>query len=413
LLLLATFYEYSRDPKKSYNMLVLPLKAPVYFDLKTVLADWLDGDQEVSYQTRGNYEDDPPMILPKPPFKSYQCQGELTRLYALRKALSDAITKPDSHKAALQENALQDLCEYHAALLEFERRGFPSLDDENNGIELTWKSAFAPQQEMHHTLVWDRACCLWNVAALHSKLIQEILISTSETTRDDFKQAVGYCQTAASCIAILKELVTSGDDFATVEMSKPMLTFWQNLFLAQAQSLIYKMADQSKHSILSGLSQSAHLLLNDALQSAQDPRLQSEVPRFAKEWGAFCKAQSMMSSAKAEYHDAVLQRSGSHWGTELARLKLCLQKLEQCNEFVQPADSDSESSSLLELKREVQVYMPFIQNRYHTAFDDNNRIYQNEIPKKVADIEPKQLARLSVALPANMQTPRVPLFTKL
>ena len=398
-------------------MLLLPLKAPVFVDLQTSLPDWLDGDQEVSFSTT-NYSDsdDPPLCLPKPPFTSHECRAELVRLNALRKSLSEAIPKADAHKHALEEHALADVCEYHAALLEFEQRGFPTTDDDANGIDLCWKAAFAPQAETHHTLVWDRACCLWNAAALQSKVILELLgsSSSSDTTRDDLKRAVGCCQNAASCLAILKELVASGDDFATVEMSPPLLTFWQHLFLAHAQSYIYRMADPSQHALLSGISQAAHLLFNDALQAAQDPRLPSEVPRQAKEWGAYCKAHSIMAAAKAEYHAAAVHRQASQWGPELARLKLCLQKLETCLDFVQPAaDRQNESSALLELQREVATYTPFVQNRYHTAYDDNARVYQDDIPHKLNDIDPKQLARLTVALPATMQTPKVPLFTKL
>ena len=99
-------------------MLILPLKAPVYFDLQHSLGTWLDSDQEVSFQTTNG--DEPPMVFPKPYFKSHQCRAELLRIQALRKCLSDSILKPDSHKAALEEQALEDSCEYHAALLEFE-----------------------------------------------------------------------------------------------------------------------------------------------------------------------------------------------------------------------------------------------------------------------------------------------------
>lgn len=391
-------------------MLILPLKAPTYFDLQTSLADWLDGDQEVSLQTPHS-SDEPPLVFPKPPFKSQQCRAELLRINALRKCLSESILKPNSHKAALEDQALEDLCEYHAALLEFEQRGFPTIDDENNGLKLTWKSAFAPQKETHHTLVWDRACCLWNVAALYSQLI-----TSQPDNRDGYKQAITYCQTAAALLHILKELATasSGDDFATtVELAKPMLSFWEQLFVAHAQSMIYKIADPTKHSILSGISASAHQLYNEALHSAQDPRLQSEVPKFAKEWGAYCKGHSMMASAKAEYHQAVLHRSQQTWGHELARLKLCLQKLEKCQEFVNAADDDN--PSLVELKREVDAYLPFVANRYKAAYSDNVTVYQDEIPSyKLEDIEPKQLAKRNpTGLPASMKTPKVPLFTKL
>lgn len=386
-------------------MLILPLKVPKYYNLQTSLATWLDSDQEVSFQTTSG--DEPPMVFPKPSFNSQQCRAELLRIEALRKSLSDSILKPDSHKAALEEQALDDSCEYHAALLEFESRGFPTMDDENNGLDLTWKAAFAPQKECHHTLVWDRACCLWNIAALYTQLIQQ-----QPNTREGNKQSIQYCQTAASLLNILQQLVATADefDFATVEMSKPMLTFWEQLFLAQAQSLVYKIADATKHQILSHLSASAQNLFSEALKGAQDPRLQSEVPRHAKDWGTYCKAHSMMASAKAEYHQAVLHRQGSEWGKELARLKTCLVKLESCQTFVQAAQEDP---ALVELTREVDTYLPFVKNRYQQAHNDNVTVYQEEVPSSLPDVEPKQLAKTGLGLPATMQSPKVKLFTKL
>ncbi|CAB9526189.1 Rhophilin, Rho GTPase binding protein (Partial), partial [Seminavis robusta] len=388
-----------------------PLKSPVYYDLQTSLGNWLDSDQEVSFQSSGN-GDDPPMVLPKPPFTSQQCRTELLRLHSLRKCLSNSILKPHSHKAALEENALEDSMEYHAALLEFEQRGFPTLDDENNELELVWKAAFSPQKEGHHTLVWDRACCLWNIAALYSQKILTLAENYAEE-RDAQKQIIQYSQTAASLLNILGQLVSSDEnmDLATVEMSKPMITFWEKWFLAQAQSTIPKIADQSKHSILAALHASTHQLFNEALACAQDPRLQSEVPRFAKEWGAYCKAQSMLSSAKAEYHMALAHRTTQQWGHELARLKTCWQKLQEAHKFLEAA---SEEQSLIGIRRQVDTYLPFVENRYQQAHTDNTTVYQDEVPASLPDVEPKQLAKLNGGtLPEPMTNPKVKLFVNL
>jgi hypothetical protein len=76
----------------------------------------------------------------KPNFHSVDCQKELTRLTSLRNCLCDAITKSESHKHALDEFALQDCHEYHAALLAFEKKGFPTRDEGSN-LELTWSAA--------------------------------------------------------------------------------------------------------------------------------------------------------------------------------------------------------------------------------------------------------------------------------
>ena len=71
---------------------------------------------------------------------------------SLRNCLFNAITKAQSHKHALDEFALQDCHEYHAALLAFEKKGFPSSDEVSN-LELTWVASVPPQKEKHGSVV--------------------------------------------------------------------------------------------------------------------------------------------------------------------------------------------------------------------------------------------------------------------
>ena len=119
------------------------------------------------------------------------------RLQALRNCLSDCLLKPNSHKSAMEEGALEDAHEYHAILLEFEKRGFPAVDDELTGIQLTWKGAWAPQQEKHAHLVWDRANTVFNIAALLTARAAE----ANPNDRDACKQAVADSQAAASLLS--------------------------------------------------------------------------------------------------------------------------------------------------------------------------------------------------------------------
>ena len=132
--------------------LVIPLKVPPRFDVIAPLSRWLDdGTQQVGFQVANPLQ----LVVPKPDFKSYQCQKELKRLAALRNCLSESLM--DSHMSAIQDdNALTDCYEFHATLLEFEKRGFPSsthLEDDYGGLNLVWRGAFARNQhEQHNTL---------------------------------------------------------------------------------------------------------------------------------------------------------------------------------------------------------------------------------------------------------------------
>lgn len=396
-------------------MLILPLKPAVRYELSTALAKWLDdGSQQVSYTfTPAN-----PLqfILPKPDFGSQACRSDLMRLQSLRNCLSDCLLKPGSHKAALDDNALDDGREYHAALLEFERRGFPVTDDATTPIPLTWRGAFAPQQETHATLVWERACVAFDCAALLTQKASDC----SDTDRDDCKQAVGYCQQAASVLAILRELCQS-QVFRTIDLSSAMLVFWEKVLLAEAQTFIYRMASLAagaasdpgkQHGTLAILSQSANQLYNAALAAAQDPRLLSEVPKQADEWGAYAKSASMLAAAKAEYHQSVVYQNQGQWGKEIAQLRDCEIKLRQCRDFVRTLDG-SAAAATSTTKRETLALLPVVTDRLHEADADNYRSYHDEIPHKLPEIPAKQLARLNPELPTAMLVPGKALFTNL
>lgn len=403
-------------------MLILPLKAAVRFDLSTALAKWLDDSSlQNCFQPMNPLQ----FVLPKPDFGSAACRQELMRLQSLRNCLTDCLLKADSHKCALEEGALDDCHEYHAILLEFEKRGFPVTDDETTPLALTWKSAFAPQKETHATLVWDRACTVFNTAALWTQKAADCSVAD----RDDCKRGVGYCQQAASVLAVLRELCQSQPQFATVDLSSSMLTFWEKLLLAQAQSFIYRMASLSdsnssnnsssrgdpskkKHGTLAILSQSAYQLFNDALSATQDPRLQSEVPKQTEIWGAYCKSNSMLAAARADYHQSVVYRVECLWGKEIAQLRDCELKMKGCRDFLQTL-RDSEAAATSYTKRECLAILPVVTDRLHEADDDNYRTYHNEIPVTMPEITSKQLAKLNPDLPPTMLVPKKALFAHL
>lgn len=377
-------------------MLVLPLKPAVRYDIFSVLATWLDSeDQQVSFVPTNPLQ----FVIPKPEFCSVACRDDLLRLQSLRYALSDAWSKPTSHSIA----ELKDAYEYHAVLLEFEKRGFPTLDDESNGVRLIWKGAFHPQEsERHASLTWDRVATSYNIVAMLTAKVADC----SVTDREACKKAVGYCQTAAGIIGILQDLVPCLD-VGTVDLSGAMLTFWRGFLLAQAQSYVYRMValnPQQQHSTLAVLSKSAHLLFNEALTAAQDPRLVSEVSE-QKQWAVYCKAASMLGAAKAEYHQSVVHRLAHEHGKEIRRLQQALEKLEECSRFTKGVDSCVDY-----LRRECNAILPVVKDRLHEADQDNYKIYQDPIPKTVEELSSKQMVKAADGLPKEMLVPQKELF---
>jgi hypothetical protein len=389
------------------QFLLMPLKIPPRYDLVEPLAQWLDGDFQVEFGGMGmadaGSDQDMQWVVPKPDFTSVECRSDLKRLAALRNCLSEALQ--DSHKAALEENALRDCYEYHATLLEFQKRGFPSVDDDSNGVSLCWKGAFATsQKETHHTLVWDRACTLWNAAALLSSMIQ----NTPLDSKENCKLVVGQCQTASTMLSTLCQMVES-EQYATADLCPQMIQYWEQVFLAQGQVCIYKLANLGtsgvrNHSTLAYLSKAASNLYNDALKWAQDSRLQSEVPKQSQEWGTHCKANSMIFFAKAEFHLALHHQQSKEWGMELARLAECVSKVNELTTFCTTAGLAFP---------QVEGLAKLAKDRYASALTDNRQVYQDSVPKEVAEIRAQQMVKAKAPLPEPLLVPTVNLFANV
>ena len=380
---------------------VIPLKALTRYDLKAPLTKWLDGasPSNTSLDSVAAVCISPmEYVSLKPNFHSVDCQKELTRLTSLRNCLSDAIPKAESHKHALDDFALQDCHEYHAALLAFESKGFPTRDDGSN-LELTWTAAIPPQKEKHGSLVWDRVCTLWNIAALESFLGEQ-----QNADKEGRKKAVKHYQNASACMRYLQEAV-EGHSFETVDMRKSLLQFWENIMLAQAQIAAYGMAASTPgmHALLSHLAMGAVPVLNEALLCAKDPFIASSLPKHIQEWASECKGQSMLLAARAEYHQAVVGREAKTWGAEIARLDKAQSHLKDCISFLKTSNLDTTMA---------ETIMRRVQDRMIEAVRDN-RMYGEELPKELPEIPLKMLAKNDMEMPETMTKPKVPLFEKL
>jgi len=445
-------------------ILYLPFKVPVRYDLVQPLANWLDDDDsQVAFNTsshcqNNNYDAPPTMVLPKPTYNSVQCRSELLRIAALRNCLSEALM--DSHQSALEEHKMiRDCQDYHATLLEFEKRGFPTggVTDEENGIDLTWRGAFGDgESETHHTLLWDRACTLWNLAALRSAaaaLALEAHSNAESVTKEGFKVAISNLQQAASHVSLCQQLLEfsrENDCISTVDLSKPMLRFWEKLLLAQAQTCIYKLANLGgssvrNHTTLAYLVQGAAPLYNEALALAQDPRLQSELPIECQEWAAHCKARSLLCQARAYFHVSINHRlSKTAHGLELARLGQSIATLDEVLRFCRTTQFLKEATSALgingngngpgrkssrsgsgngsgstpiaeaaaTIQPEAEGLRKLASDRYAAAFEDNRTVYLEDIPKPggMSEIRAQTMVKTDLPLPVDMLTPKANLF---
>eukprot|EP00548_Thalassiothrix_antarctica_P001827 CAMPEP_0194142142 /NCGR_PEP_ID=MMETSP0152-20130528/11464_1 /TAXON_ID=1049557 /ORGANISM="Thalassiothrix antarctica, Strain L6-D1" /LENGTH=376 /DNA_ID=CAMNT_0038841011 /DNA_START=21 /DNA_END=1151 /DNA_ORIENTATION=- len=374
--------------------IIIPLRTPERYDLKEPLALWLDEPVQVS-----------DLISPeeftclKPDFHSTDCMKELKRLAAVRNCISESILKSEAHGHAV-EFGLQDCHEYHAILLAFEERGFPSRD-EISPLKLTWLASVPPRKETHGSFIWERVCTLWNIAALES-----FQASQMGKDKDGRKAAVKHYQNASAAMKYLLEALEGhSEKFDTIDMNKTFIKFWEKVMLAQAQIAVYDMVstDNQKSSLLSYLAMGAVPVLNDALIHAKDPMIISNLPRHIEEWASECKSQSMLLTARAEFHQATMHRQAKEWGLELARLLQAETFLQKCMDFLKSTNRNF---------TKVEEVLRLVHDRKTKVKQENDTLYQEDVPDELAAIESKLMAKNDMPMPGSMTKPKILLFSK-
>lgn len=399
------------------KMLIIPLKVPVRCDLKEPLARWLDDPKDDLIPA-----DPMEYVQVRPNLHAADCRSDLIRLASLRNCLSDAFLAK-SHKVALSEGALADGQEYHAALVQFEEHGF-LFPDHSQILRLEWTAAASATEssnltETYGSLTWERACIVWNLAALESFLASRhgggSTASADLDERQEYKLCVKHSQNAATLLRFLRETLLPGCDdlLTTADFSLPSIQFWESVTLAQAQVAALEMAARSetpRHTLLSYLAMGAVSLWNEALTHGKDPLVTSHHQQESQEWGFHCKAWSMYWTTRAEYHQSLASRISQEWGMELAWLQQAQGSVQALDKFINgnnKKDMPSGSSHLVQL---VNNLTQKVNDRQKQADTDNRTTYGERVPNNPTPIRPQQLVKSSPVLPEAMTSTRVALF---
>ena len=115
-------------------------------------------------------------------------------------------------------------------------------------------------------------------------------------------------------------------------------------------------------------------------------------------------------AAKASYHAAVVNRLAAEWGLEIARLRESLKMLESCRDFLETLPADGVTTYT---RRECLAFLPVVEDRFQEADKDNLKVYHQEIPKEMPELEDTQMAKISSSLPESMLQTKRPMFVGL
>ncbi|KAG9093520.1 pH-response regulator protein palA/rim20 [Ceratobasidium sp. UAMH 11750] len=261
---------------------------------------------------------------------------------------------------------------YHAHLVLLLTK-FPT----NIGLTLAYEPAFpsiAQRTCSVDDLIFERACVLFNLAALYSQLGT----AGGRNHTEDIKVVAAHFQNAAGVLQYLsKEVVPSlasslGQTTSTpAELTEPALKSLESLMLAQAQECFWQKASMEsyKDGTLSKLAKQVSLHYENSLAAATSV---SPSP-FPQEWLNHIALKKHHFEGVAQFRQSRNDLHTHKYGIELGRLKLAQnevrQGLEQASRGVAKAVID-----------DIKSLSKTLDTNFTRAQKDNDLIYHQTVP---------------------------------
>ncbi|CAG8441901.1 126_t:CDS:10 [Dentiscutata heterogama] len=318
--------------------------------------------------------------------------------------------RTDCLNLEVHQNALYRLLKYYGQLV-FIGSKFPI----DVGIEFPWYSAFPNNEKKpvsHKNFYYERACVLFNIGAMYSKLG----VSESRLTPEGVKRACQYFQNSAGCFKHLDSLVIPEMRIPpTLDMSSTTLNVLVNIMLAQAQECFWQKAvyEKLKDGNVAKLASQVSAYYEAAFELATNNPEVSKI--LGQNWLTHLQVKSWHFAAASEFRKSCECISQNKYGEEIARLRVAEgyvnRAFEQRKHLREAVIKDLESLHTV------------VTSNLSRALKDNDIIYLNTIPS-ASSLAP--IGRASLAnptLPPEVNDPislmsersilGLPLFVKL
>jgi len=300
----------------------------------------------------------------------------ITELQNLRNRMV-AIIKNKEHT----DFALRDLQNYYDQLGNLEIKipfsltkiYFKWLDAFDKG---SWFGGNAPYT-MSTNLLYEKACVLFNIAALST----QVGAAQDLTTEEGMKKAVKMFQAAAGILSAVSTPPPSSasEQKPTPDLSSESASVLSSLCLAQAQEMVVQKAvmDSKKDGIISKLAKHADNLYTETIVLMQKEMVKT---LWDKSWFSLVTGKQVLYSGLAQLYQAKLCKTNKAIGQEIARLQVARDML-----------GKSETSLVQGGHSGAQKWIEVCEGLLQEAKKDNEFIYFEKVPA-VEDLDPIESA---------------------
>ena len=296
---------------------------------------------------------------------------ECTALYRARQ---------DMRSASKDESGRDLLYRYYGQLELLELR-FP-IDEDHIRISFNWYDAFTEAPISQHSLAYEKACVLFNIAATLSYTAS----TQTRTEVDGMKRAYHSLQACAGLLTFINDNFLHAP---STDLSRELVKALSSLMLAQAQEVFTEkqIRDSGKPSIIGKLAAEAASLYHNANEGFTELVIAGNIDVI---WATYAQVKERYFSSIAHYFQALFEISKEKHGIAVARLQagvtlakeaLTLAKTNSGSFSRYPWLSTDPGTAFVEA---TKANLDLINDQLTTAKKENDMIYHEAVAKENA-----------------------------
>lgn len=314
-------------------------------------------------------------------------------------------------------------CNLDAVGLSFYSRYYVELDqldqrvsarDRLLNVLFSWRDAFDSTERSQHSIAFEKACVLFNFAALHLVVAADQYHGHAAEESDP-KAAVAGFQNAASVFQYVSENFLHAP---SNDLHQTLVVFLTKLMMAQAQeAFVAGAVARSKHSLLAKLFQGASAMYSACHELVQSMTKESVFPSSHQNWSNVVQAKRHYYAGLASYHMAHACEEASKHGDAIAYLLKAQTELREARSV---ALVSQDALDFPVLKIQAKELLEKIDKEKMEFEKDNDYIYHEVVPQSftLAAIKPMEAVKPAkfdavLAAPALRLKNVQPLFQRI
>jgi len=273
------------------------------------------------------------------------------------------------------EAALVDMQTYFDQLGNLETRVpfnklkiyFKWLDSFDNR---SWLGGSIPYT-MTTNLLYEKACVLFNIAALATQISRNSQKADDEVTSEEsLKTSVRMFQFAAGLFSAVSAPVpeSSTEQKPTPDLGSECAQALSELCLAQAQEVVLRKAisDNKKDAVIAKISHKSGLMFEETYRLLEIPSVKALVP---KDWLSVCAGKSKLFCGLSHWFMSKSCKENKEIGEEISRLQLAETNLQS-----------AKASLPSQFQGDLSLWISTVQDALTSAKKDNELIYFEKVP---------------------------------